>query len=326
MGNNTKTHRVSVVIPVKNDRKGIISCLEAIQSQTVKPLEIIVIDSGSTDGTPEAASRFNGVQVIHISPEQFNHGTTRNVGADLATGDYVLFTVQDARAASDKWIEALLDGFTAADVAAVCGHQAVEKRQDTNPVEWYRPANRPAIRTYRYDSAASFSRASAAERRAACGWDNVTAMYRRDILVKIPFRQTVYGEDLLFAIEAYTAGYALAYNPAAVVWHYHFEPSQLTFERSLRTATLRASALGMDSVPPDLLRATTTVLKRLLIERDVSWGDKLFWFFHNLHSIIAVRRACRLSNSARLKGAEELQRLIETLPQRAPQATRVQRA
>jgi rhamnosyltransferase len=315
--------RVSVVVPVRNDKAGIVACLAAIQSQTVRPHEIIVIDSGSTDGTAEAASQFASVRLVRIDPGQFNHGTTRNLGVSLAAGDYVLLTVQDARPVHDNWIESLLAGFVDEDVAAVCGHQAVERRRDTNPVEWYRPYSQPAIKTYRFKSAKDFESASPEERGSACGWDNVTAMYRRDVLLKVPFRKVVFGEDLLFAVDAYKAGYALAFNPAAVVWHYHFEPGRLTFERTIRAATTRALAFGLATPPPKLARSLLSVAKRLATERELSWSERLFWFAHNAQSLLVVGRACRLANAALQDGSVGLDHLIQALGDRPPQAVRL---
>jgi glycosyltransferase involved in cell wall biosynthesis len=77
----------SVVIPVKNGGTDLVRCLEAIGRQRVEgEVEIVVVDSGSTDGSSERARRL-GAQVHEIAPDEFHHGRTRNLGASLARGD-----------------------------------------------------------------------------------------------------------------------------------------------------------------------------------------------------------------------------------------------
>ena len=72
---------VSVVIPVKDGGPLLERVLAAVARQ--RPLELIVIDSGSRDGSAQAA-RAAGARVIEIEPGEFGHGRTRNMGAELA--------------------------------------------------------------------------------------------------------------------------------------------------------------------------------------------------------------------------------------------------
>src|ERR1700722_2461941 len=135
---------ISVIIPVKNGDYWLEGVLEGLVTQTLfDRCELIVIDSGSTDKTLEMVRRFP-VRLVQIPPEQFNHGSTRNLGVNLAKGEYVVMTVQDAKAADEGWLQKLLDGFDAPDVAGVCGQQIVPHDPDKNPVEWFRPVAPPS--------------------------------------------------------------------------------------------------------------------------------------------------------------------------------------
>ena len=89
--------KLSVVIPTKNGMaEGFESTLRAISRQIgIAETEFIVVDSGSSDGTVEAAKNY-GAKVFSIRPEEFNHGATRNYAAEQTTGDLLMFTVQDA--------------------------------------------------------------------------------------------------------------------------------------------------------------------------------------------------------------------------------------
>ncbi|MEO7684544.1 MAG: glycosyltransferase family 2 protein, partial [Gemmatimonadaceae bacterium] len=185
---------VSVVIPVRNEAARIAACIEGVLAQTVHVSEIIVVDSGSTDGTLDILSRYPRVRVIEIDPADFNHGDSRNLGVQNVTSDWVVLTVGDARPADTWWIERLLEGVTDDDIVGVCGAQVVPHERDANPVEWFRPVSEPTLRRFQFSSAEEFDRLSAAEKLAACGWDDVTALYRREVLLRIPFRRTTFAE------------------------------------------------------------------------------------------------------------------------------------
>ena len=88
--------------------------------QTVEH-ELLVCDSGSTDGSAELA-RAHGARVISIAPAHFSHGGTRNLLMNEASGAHVALLTQDAEPAGAHWLERLLGGFDlAGDVGLVCG-------------------------------------------------------------------------------------------------------------------------------------------------------------------------------------------------------------
>lgn len=93
--------KVSVIIPVYNDEKYLEQCVESVLHQTYKNLEIILVDDGSTDNTPEICEyyRENYSQVRVLYKKNGGVGSSRNAGLAMATGDYVLF-VDD-----DDWID-----------------------------------------------------------------------------------------------------------------------------------------------------------------------------------------------------------------------------
>jgi glycosyltransferase involved in cell wall biosynthesis len=87
------TDGFSVVIPVKDGSRYLPDLLAALERES--PAEVLVIDSGSTDGSVEIA-RAADVRVIEISAADFNHGRTRNLGAEETTGEFICFLTQDA--------------------------------------------------------------------------------------------------------------------------------------------------------------------------------------------------------------------------------------
>jgi rhamnosyltransferase len=243
------TPSISVVIPVKNEALKIDACIQGILSQTIPVKEIIIIDSGSTDGTVEILKKYPIVQVIEIPGASFNHGLTRNLGVERATGEYVLLTVGDARSYNNNWIEELMKGFESEEVVAVCGQQVVPHEKDKNPVNWFRPQSPPTFNKYQFTKEA-FEGLSPAEKRNVCGWDDVTAMYKRTTLLAIPFQKTSYSEDAIWAKQALLSGYAIAYNTAARVFHYHLEDETFTFKRSFTSMYFRYKQFGFIPVKP----------------------------------------------------------------------------
>ena len=89
--------KVSVIIPIYNDEKYLEQCLDSVIKQTYKNLEIILIDDGSTDRTPEICEQYrerdSRIRVFH--KKNGGVGSSRNAGLAMATGDYVLFVDDD---------------------------------------------------------------------------------------------------------------------------------------------------------------------------------------------------------------------------------------
>ena len=88
---------ISVIIPVYNVEKHLEKCLDSIVNQTYKNLEIILINDGSTDGSPEICSKFaqNDERIIFISRENKGVSASRNEGIELSSGDYFSFIDSD---------------------------------------------------------------------------------------------------------------------------------------------------------------------------------------------------------------------------------------
>jgi len=211
---------ISIIIPVKNGIQTIDNCLNAILSQTlISQTEIIIIDSGSTDGTLDIVKKYP-VKLYEINPKDFGHGTTRNYGVSLANGKFVVMTVQDAIPSSNKWLEIMLQHFGNMQVVAVGGQQVVPHEKDKNPLQWYRPINKPTFRKVNF-SKDEFYKLTPEEKRKNCVLDDVNAMYRKSNLQQIPFENTEFGEDMLWAKEALLNGFIIIFDNNSQVYHYH---------------------------------------------------------------------------------------------------------
>jgi len=89
--------KVSVIIPVYNTEKYLHECLDSVIKQTLKEIEIICVNDGSTDGSlsilDEYAARDN--RIIVITQENKGAGVARNTGLEIARGEYLYFLDSD---------------------------------------------------------------------------------------------------------------------------------------------------------------------------------------------------------------------------------------
>lgn len=114
--------KVSVVVPCLNMSRYIESCLDSIVNQTLKELEILVVDGGSSDGTLNILERYKRfderVQVLHS--EKKSYGYQVNMGIARASGQYIAIVDADDRIANNMY-EVLYDKAAASDVDYVKG-------------------------------------------------------------------------------------------------------------------------------------------------------------------------------------------------------------
>ncbi len=207
---------ISIVIPVKNGGADLVRCLEAIAGQRIdEKFEIVVVDSGSRDGSTGRAQSL-GARVHEISPSEFHHGRTRNLGARLARGDTLVFTSQDAYAADESWLQALTTPLRENDtIAGVYGRQL--PHEDARPPERYfldfLYGPKPRVQRLRPEDELSFE---------ATLFSNVNSAMRRDVWEEFPFAEDiVMSEDQEWSRRVLRAGLGLIYTPAAAVHHSH---------------------------------------------------------------------------------------------------------
>lgn len=221
----------SILIPVKNERRWIGACLDAVCAQQGPAFEVVVVDSGSSDGTLDILGRYP-LRLAQIAPREFHHARTRNHLASLAAGEFLVFLGGDAIPVSPHWLKELLAPFSDGAVGAVYGRQlpragASLERQAALALMY---GNRP-IRKHRSELAR--------QGYMLYHFSTVTCAIRREVWRQYPFREDIpVFEDVAFAKQYLDAGGTIFYAPNAAVRHSHDYPPGKLFRRFYDTGAV----------------------------------------------------------------------------------------
>jgi rhamnosyltransferase len=210
--------------------------LAALKAQTSQPSEVLVLDSSSTDGTPDRA-RQDGCRVVIIPRAEFRHGGTRQHAAELASGaDILVYLTQDSILADANALARLTAAFEDASVGAAYGRQL--PRPGANPIEAHaRLFNYPPVATIR-----------SLQDRATMGFkaiffSNSFGAYRRTALEQVGGFPTEsnFGEDTVAVARLLQSGWRVAYVAEAQTYHSHAYTCSDEFRRYHRVGQLHGS-------------------------------------------------------------------------------------
>lgn len=255
---------VSVVIPTLNAELLIGDLLVLLESQTVVPSEIIVIDSSSDDRTVEIASAHPLVRVIEIKRDDFDHGATRNLGFSESVGDFILLMTQDAVPSDEFLIEKLLLPFEDRDVAIASARQL--PKEDARPFE-------RLVREFNYPDQPNKRTEKDIARLGIKAFfsSDVCCMYRRssiDAIGGIPSPCST-NEDMLAAARCLEAGMVVCYSPEARVFHSHNFSIRQQFERNKEIGAFLSAHRDELDVPSEVgegMKLVSFVTARLIKE------------------------------------------------------------
>jgi glycosyltransferase involved in cell wall biosynthesis len=191
---------VTVAIPVKDRRERMLRCLDGLLAQDYPAYDILVLDNGSIDGTPDACrERANGSRVpVRVETIEGRVGRVRNVGARLATGEIVAFTDSDCIPAPG-WLSAAVPAFDEPTVGVVTGTTLPEHPP---PYEPWHATLEVTEQTWHFESCNVFFRREAFLRTG--GFDDDLGHF---------------GEDTIAGWEMLRAGWDAEFVPGAVVHH-----------------------------------------------------------------------------------------------------------
>lgn len=210
----------SIIIRAYNEGKHLGRLLEGISRQTVRDVDVILVDSGSTDSTVDIAASC-GVRVLHILPDEFTFGRSLNIGIEAASSPLIVIASAHVFPVYPDWLERLLAPFADPKVALTFGKQrggATTKFSEHQIfAQWYPEHSDP--------------------RQAHPFCNNANAAIRRSIWERHVYDETLTGlEDVAWANWALHEGYAVAYVAEAEIIHVHDETPQGVYNRYRREA------------------------------------------------------------------------------------------
>lgn len=223
---------VDVVIPTYKPDEKLLVILEKLCNQTVKPNKIILINTEQK----YLENLFRGkkldylnkiLEIHHISIWEFDHGSSRNLGAEHSEADYLLFMTQDAVPLDDKLIENMLASYSDEKVCS-CFARQVSEETATLAEEFSRKFNYPEE-----------SCVKSLEDKKRLGvktyfCSNACAMYKREIFCRLGMfpKDMIFNEDMVFAHKVIESGYKIAYAADALVTHSHNYTNMQQFHRN----------------------------------------------------------------------------------------------
>lgn len=290
----SKLH-ATVFIPTYNGERYLGDIFTMLQRQTVPfDYEILVIDSGSRDGTldiiKKAMKKNKRIRLHEIPNTEYGHGKTRNLAAKMAKGDIVVYLSHDAVPAHDGWLYEMVKPFEFNPrMAGVMGKQI--PRHNCIPMLKYEINS--VFNNFGPDFATSIFYKDTfvtdqATYDAISFYSDVNSAARRELVTgELPYQDVPYAEDQLFGRDVIDNGYYKAYAPRGSVIH----SNDLTlgeYQHRMFDETLGLRRIGIPVAVPSyrtIVRIVTRgILKdavRIVSDRDYLWRRKLYWLVLN---------------------------------------------
>lgn len=215
----------SIIIITKNQKEYLQQSLPALLQQELKePYEIIVVDSGSTDGAIEYVISLKKIKLVKIDGSPFNYARAFNTGATHTTGTFLVRLSGDCIPLEKNCLEQLLQPFKDPRVGATYGKYTISGRKGYGyPAFW--PASRFPSQIVKYSFGRKWFLGLFETGKTR---DNVYALaggfcgVRKKIWEKKHFNERLLeGEDAEYAWFLHVSGYDIIYTPHAQALHEH---------------------------------------------------------------------------------------------------------
>lgn len=206
----------SVVVRTRDEARSIGRLIELLKGQTIADrLELLVVDSGSRDGTV-AIARSSGAEIIEVPASEFTFGRALNIGCARASAPLIIALSAHAFPRSERWAERMVSSFDDERVACASGAQC-------------HPSGSPLSKPLLLDL-------ELARRYPFFGYSNSSGGFRAELWRERPFREDMPGtEDKEWGWHWLHEGWRSLFDPALLVEHDHSHDAlPLVFERARR--------------------------------------------------------------------------------------------
>lgn len=275
-----KPMKASIIIPTKNPGSNFQRVIEAILSQHVDfDYEVVVIDSGSSDGTVEYVRSLKDPKIrLHtIESSQYGHGRTRNLGIEMTSGEYAVLITHDALPANNFWLKCMIAvADSDLEIAGVFGRHVAYPEADIytkNELIGH------------FEGLKAFSLVSMGDpvrywndqglRQILHFFSDNNALVRRSVWKKIPYPDVDFAEDQQWAKLIIEAGYKKAYAYNAVVYHSHQYNLLERMKRSFDESYAFKRYFGYD-LCPSFGRFFYSWLGLSYVDLKKAWNDGYF--------------------------------------------------
>lgn len=220
-------YKLILVLPTLNAASAAEEFIQTLQSQTLRPHSLLVLDSNSTDSTREIFKHC-GADVLLIEPATFDHGSTRQlvVNKYAHDSDILVFMTQDAMLASDASLENLINAFCDESVGAAYGRQLPNK--EANPIETH-------ARLFNYPAESHIKGFEDRKQLGikTCFMSNSFAAYRCSALQQVGGfpENNIVSEETYVAAKMLESGWQIKYCADATVYHSHNYTIRQEFQR-----------------------------------------------------------------------------------------------
>ncbi|CDT39212.1 hypothetical protein VCR4J2_500109 [Vibrio coralliirubri] len=289
--------KASVIIPTWNAGEVFHKVIRALQAQKAPwAYEVIVVDSGSSDGTVEFLKGNSDIKLYEIPNSEFQHGRTRNFAISKTQGELVAVLTQDALPVDEYWLYNMVTSLEHyPEAAGVFGkHYAwpdadsYTKRDLINHFEGF---EKHPYCVSKFTDEAKWNSGDLGWRQFLHFYSDNNSMMRKKVWEELPYPEVKFGEDQAWALAIIEAGYQKVYSKQGAVYHSHDFDEGDVGKRAFEEAQFFKENFGYTMVDPSEYKN----IIRSLNEIDEKWGIEI-----GLSSDMINRR--KESNRAKIMG------------------------
>ncbi|MCK4025130.1 glycosyltransferase family A protein [Streptococcus iners] len=302
--------KATVFIPVYNgERDHLEETLSALYRQVTDfKWDVLITDSGSSDNSVAIinyfSEKYGNLRLLHLSKEEFSHGKTRQMAAEISQGEIMVYLTQDAVPHNEQWLAEMVRPFAMhSDIVAVLGNQ--KPRHYCFPAMKYdilAVFNEQGVS----DSLTFWQRLDESQRgkytKESFYSDVCSAAPRRFLTEKIGYRPVAYSEDYEYGKDILDAGYIKVYNAKAIVEHSNdvrlSEYRRRIFDETynVRLNSGITNNVSIFSVITNVFKASLKDSVKIISDKDYNWKRRMYWLLVNPLFHIEKWRGIRLAN------------------------------